>query len=135
MDKVLEKKLYDKYPGLLKGFTLSPVQSCLAFGCEHGDGWYVIIENLLSVIENHLVNKNRGKTDKEDIMVVTVDQIKEKFGGLRFYFSGGDEYVSGAVSMAENISYHICEHCGSTKNVTQTKGWIKSLCEECIKEK
>ena len=68
----------------------------------------------------------------EAIAQVEAVQIKEKFGGLRFYTHGGDDLVQGMIWLAESMSYNICEECGSTNNVTQTKGWIISMCEDCM---
>jgi hypothetical protein len=69
----------------------------------------------------------------ESISQVTLDQVKEKFGTLRFYYSGGDDYISGLVSMAESMSAITCETCG--KPGTQTSGgWIKTICEPCVEE-
>ena len=60
---------------------------------------------------------------------VTVEQVKEKFGTLRFYYTGGDDYISGLVSMAESMSGVTCETCG--KPGTSTRGgWIKTACVE-----
>lgn len=73
-------------------------------------------------IENPLYRK---VTDK--IPQVVVDQVKEKFGGLRFYYSGGDEYISGLVSMAESMSYATCEECGNPGK-PNIGGWIRTLC-------
>ena len=70
----------------------------------------------------------------DDYALEEAVRIKEKFGGLRFYYSGGDSIIEGAIDFAEFLSYRICEKCGSTNNVTQTKGWITSLCENCMKE-
>jgi hypothetical protein len=65
----------------------------------------------------------------EPIAQVTLDQVKEKFGTLRFYYTGGDDYISGLVSMAESMSGVTCEECG--KPGTQTSGgWIKTVCVE-----
>jgi len=65
----------------------------------------------------------------EPIPQVTLDQVKEKFGTLRFYYSGGDEYISGLVSMAESMSGVTCEECG--KPGTRTGGgWVKTVCVE-----
>ena len=65
----------------------------------------------------------------EPITQVTLDQVKEKFGTLRFYYSGGDDYIRGLVSMAESMSGVTCEECG--KPGTQTPGgWIKTVCVE-----
>ena len=71
------------------------------------------------------------KEEYETIAQVTVDQVKEKFGSLRFYYSGGDDTIHGMVWLAEHMSYSICEICGSTKNIGRTTGWIKTLCEDC----
>jgi len=64
----------------------------------------------------------------ESIPQVTLDQVKEKFGTLRFYYTGGDEYINGLVSMAESMSGVTCEQCGSP-GTTGGQGWITTLCE------
>lgn len=64
---------------------------------------------------------------------VVVEQVKEKFGTLRFYYRGGDEYVSGIVSMAEAMTAITCEECGKP-GVRTNGGWIKVRCEEHTKE-
>ena len=65
----------------------------------------------------------------ESIHQVTLDQVKEKFGTLRFYYSGGDEYIHGLVSMAESMSGVTCETCGKPGTSTGG-GWIKTACKE-----
>jgi hypothetical protein len=60
---------------------------------------------------------------------VVVDQVKEKFGTLRFYYQGGDDYISGLVSMAESMSGVTCEVCGKPGKSTRG-GWIQTLCVE-----
>ena len=78
-------------------------------------------------------------------------QIKEKFAGLRLYYSAyynrtkffglikyteTDKYIHGVISYAENLSYHICEACGSNQKVTINKtGWHKAYCSNCRKGK
>ena len=66
----------------------------------------------------------------ELIPQVTVDQIKEKFGTLRFYYTGGDTYIDGLVSMAENMSGVMCEECGNPAE-TRGGGWIHTTCKPC----
>ena len=104
----------------------------IQFGVECGDGWFMLLQQLLKSIESHL-NPEYTWPRKERIPL-QIDQIKEKFGGLRFYYHGGDTEVSGMVRLAERLSYEICEECGSTNNVTQTNGWIVTLCENCMKK-
>jgi hypothetical protein len=65
----------------------------------------------------------------ELISQVTLDQVKEKFGTLRFYYTGGDDYIRGLVSMAESMSGVTCEECGKPGTSTGG-GWIKTVCKE-----
>jgi hypothetical protein len=60
---------------------------------------------------------------------IHVEQIKEKFGGLRFYYQGGDDYISGMETMAEIWAGHTCETCGD-KGERRSGGWIRTLCDK-----
>jgi hypothetical protein len=64
---------------------------------------------------------------------VTATQIKEKFGTLRFYYFGGDDYCRGVESMAELMSAVTCEVCSSPGKLRKG-GWIRTLCDEHAKE-
>jgi hypothetical protein len=59
---------------------------------------------------------------------VHIEQIKEKFGGLRFYYYGGDDHISGMVRMAEIWAGRTCEKCGD-KGERRSGGWIRTLCD------
>jgi hypothetical protein len=63
---------------------------------------------------------------------VVASQVKEKFGTLRFYYSGGDETVDGIERMAESMSAVTCETCGAPGK-TRSGGWIQTLCDEHAK--
>ena len=131
-----EQALYDKYPELFQDRTLPSSQSLMCFGCEHSDGWYGILSSLCFKIKQHERNiegqiKYKQTTDPEyklDYTPVKFDQIKEKFGGLSVYYCGGDEYIHGLVSMAEGMSYQICEECGN-RGEPNKEGWIKTTCK------
>ena len=66
----------------------------------------------------------------ESIPQVTLDQVKEKFGTLRFYYSGGDDIIDGMVRMAESMTGVTCEECG---NVGERRGggWVHTYCTPC----
>lgn len=64
----------------------------------------------------------------EIIEQVTVNQVKEKYGTLRFYYSGGDAYIDGLVAMAESMSEVTCEECGNPGRVRRG-GWLRCLCD------
>lgn len=136
MKSELENKLFNDYSMLFDNRHKSPAESCMAFGIECGDGWYELIRSICSIISNRETNvkarlKYEGK-DENQCISVRFDQIKEKFGGLRVYYSGGDDYIRGAISMAEEMSYKICEICGN-KGFPNKKGWISTLCDSCRK--
>lgn len=70
------------------------------------------------------------------IFQVVFTQVKEKFGGLRIYSSGGDEYCKNIISFTESLSYHICEVCGRTDELVTAggKSWIQTTCPKCSKD-
>lgn len=61
-------------------------------------------------------------------------QVKEKFGTLRFYVNGAADEQYNYISFAEAMSGRVCETCGTTKDVFQTSGWIKTTCKACSAE-
>jgi len=136
MNDELQNKLYEKYPQLFVNKDKTPMQSCMCFGIETGEGWYEILSSLCwmikqyedSVIWQTEWNQKTNPEYKSDYFSVKFDQIKEKYGGLRVYFSGGDQYIEGLVSMAEAMSYKICDVCGN-KGEANKQGWISTRCE------
>ena len=63
-----------------------------------------------------------------------IDQLKEKFGGMRLYFSGLKEpcyeEVQGIIDKYEDISFVTCCECG--KPATKiSRGWICPYCDDC----
>ena len=100
-------------------------------GFAVGKGWYPILEELCANIQSHIDWKNE-QFDKygrgEEVQQVVVEQIKEKFGGLRFYYQGGDEQVAGMVRMAESWANVACEDCGGIGK-RRAGGWVRTLCD------
>lgn len=133
MSPELEEKIFQKYPKMFPKEEQEEghQRSLMCYGFSCGDGWYHIIDTLCRNIQAHIDQNIRG-LDKEDAehYQVTVEQVKEKFGSLRFYISGGDDYIQGMIVMAEALSSKTCEDCGAKAEVT-TKGWIKNLCHNC----
>ena len=132
LNKELTEKLNKKYNVFFdwiiekQNKTTKP----LLFGFSCNDGWYWLLDNLMNSIY-HYQKLNQHLKGNEKFIQIT--QVKEKFGGLCFYYSGGNEAIRGMVSLAENLSYKICEKCGTTENVGRTKGWIYVCCEKCYK--
>ena len=113
----LEKSIIEKYPSLFA--NIGQRGSPMCFGLEVGDGWAGIISTMCWILNQ----KDTSKTFR-------FDQIKEKFGLLRAYHSGGNEYMAGVVRMAEDMSGRTCEVCGQPGE-QRKGGWIKTLCDRC----
>lgn len=63
-----------------------------------------------------------------------VMQVKEKWGGLRFYVGGATQEEYAIIDKAEELSYDICEVCGEAGKLREDLGWILTLCDEHYKE-
>ena len=122
MKKELEQKLIEKYPNLYKNHGGDPRQTCMAWGIAVGDGWYDIIDKLSEKLESY---------------GIVAEQVKEKFGGLRFYIGGCSkeifDEVYGHIREAEKLASQTCEVCGKPGK-SRGGGWIKTLCDECDKK-
>jgi len=126
MKDELQKQLFEKYPRIFRQKDLSMRETCMCWGIACDDGWYWLID--------HLCSQLQWDTDRNNYPQVEAIQVKEKFGGLRFYVNGANDSQYGTIEFAEFLSVDICEKCGSVDEVTQTKGWIKSLCKRCLDE-
>lgn len=102
---------------------------CMAFGIEHGGGWNTIVEELLQKIEAHLAEKYAAGFRDPDYGF-QIDQIKEKFGTLRFYVSGADDQIFRWIVDAEEKTAKTCEVCGNSGGLHCRKGvfWVRTLC-------
>jgi len=126
MNEKLDKLLVEKYPLIFKDRHAPMLNTAMCWGFECEDGWYWLIDTLCNSIQSYINNNPHL-----NIQQVIATQVKEKYGGLCFYFAGGNEYIDGMVHYAEKLSYDMCEICGSTEEVTQTEGWIKTRCSKC----
>jgi hypothetical protein len=146
MREELDKLLCKRYWKIFQDRNAPMNQTCMCWGFSCGDGWYWLIDNLCLNIQNRIDTHNSNwlkYKDKEsswyhgkqEIPQVVAIQVKEKFSGLRFYYGGGDEEIRGMVDFAELLSYHICEECGSTKDIGCTTGWLTTLCQDCYNKR
>lgn len=119
MSPEIELKLKEKYP---KTFSKLHYFEC-------GDGWVFIIESIAKVIEQEIEKDGQG-----DNSLFCACQVKEKFGGLRFYTYGHNEKIDGAIRVGESMSYHVCEECGDVGQLRKDLPWIRTLCSKHFEE-
>jgi len=109
--KELREQLRSNYPA-------SWFQGRRSYGFEVGDGWLLIIKELFD--ELLVLTK--------DLPEFHIDQIKEKFGDLRVYTSGGNEETDIAIDKAERKSNETCDRCGD-KGFKRIDGWLSVRCD------
>jgi hypothetical protein len=177
MRQELDKLLCERYPKMMVNRDKPMTETCMCWGFDCGDGWFEILNQLMSNIQHHIDWKEKQRqraidynemakaakegnfelfekkndyltseeykqkrlaeiiagdfrTVPDSIPQVTLDQVKEKFGTLCFYYSGGDDNIDGMVRMAEAMSGVTCEGCGNP-GVRQGGGWVRTLCSPC----
>lgn len=131
-----DKALCEKYPKIFRDRNKSAQETCMSWGFEHGDGWFGILDAACSLMQQHTDNKrqlpnNKWLTEEEweaECQPVAA-QVKEKWGGLRFYVDNADDYCRGVIDLAERMSLSTCEVCGAPGK-RAGGGWIRTLCEE-----
>jgi hypothetical protein len=116
----LEQQLVTKFPALFGDRDKPPTETLICFGCECDDGWFDLIYTACHVIQSHMEYKPETPQFR-------FSQIKEKFGGLRLYHYGGDDYTSAVCTMAESLSYKICELTGDRGQLCSTGYWLRTL--------
>lgn len=117
MTSDLELKLVEKHPEILSRYRGDVDKTCFAFGFDHGNGWFYIVQEMLDKIQN-IVN--------ETGIEVKVEQIKEKWDSLRCYvdfepgqrgskIQQGISQINEIISSAEEISKTTCPRTGEPK--------------------
>ena len=134
MREELDKKLCEKYPKIFVNRHSPATETCMCWGFECGDGWFNILDHLCSNIQYHIDWRNKSAKEYGVVTQVVAEQVKEKYGTLRFYHTGGDDYIDGLVQMAESISSATCEMCGNS-GYASAGGWISTLCEKHHEER
>lgn len=99
-------------------------------GCRAG--WYPLIVKL---------DQDLAEIDP----TYEINQVKEKFGTLRYYIELSDEARANPdaqqradelIAEAERTSSTICEQCGQPGSLKQTVGyWYRTLCDSCTGER
>lgn len=119
MNKQLDALLCKRYPAI---FSVDDSEDSQVFGFECGDGWFTLIDATCELIQRHI-----EKTGDQQLVAT---QVKEKFGGLRFYYRNGSDHASTVVRFVDSLSEHLCELCGQPGKGVGLSGWMQTRCPE-----
>ena len=177
MKPELDKALCEKYPKIFVNRHADMSTTAMCWGLEVGDGWYNLIDTLCealtytyttSIKVDEEDGKHLGIKPYADNYYFTVeppqviaDQVKEKFGGLRFYYhleynernnylletekypdlqqivDRYSDYINGIIHFAEIASGRTCEETGQPGELHSAggsrKGWLKTVSKEHAK--
>lgn len=126
MKRELDELLCKKYPKMFVNRNKSMQETAMCWGFSCGDGWFNLIDELCDSIQHYIDYNNRPD---HPVPQVIVDQVKEKFGTLRFYYHGGNDIIHGMVWFAESMSSRICDKCGHPGTRKSDNGWVYTACE------
>ena len=132
MKTELELELVKKYPKILRDYKGDMMETCMAWGIEHDDGWYKLLDECMAKLQYFC---DLCSKDGEEVQVVA-NQIKEKFGTLSFYTSvyGADniqnDIIDDIIDKAEAKSARTCEVTGEHGEPCKKGGWCRTLCYE-----
>lgn len=125
MNKDLDKFLCAQYPKLFAQRMHRPRDTAMCWGFECGDGWFNVIDNLCKEIQEYLDNNPH-------IEQIHAVQVKEKYGGLRFYLDFSTEEIDKMIRKAEVEASKTCDVCGKPGELGGS-GWYATRCEEHTK--
>ncbi|WP_227245422.1 hypothetical protein [Paraburkholderia caribensis] len=109
MSPELSERLYTDYPLI---FVRRPIFAL-------GGGWFDLLDTLCRSLQAETAN---GAPQ------VVAQQVKEKFGGLRFYTGPRNDAQRGMIDMAQALSFHICDVCGN-RGQHIGPGWERTRCK------
>lgn len=97
-----------------------PIDEGIEIACDSvGPGWGSIVRSLMA-----------------DLLDLgwdgTLLQIKEKFGGLRFYTGSLTDSMWIRLTQAEEESQVTCDACGGPGQTTSFHGWLVTKCPGCL---
>lgn len=159
MTENLEKQLYlidpvffEEAIACLNG-KMNEMNTCMAFGCECGDGWF---EPLKKLAQKTAIINNKAKLYNVKFICC---QLKEKFGTLRIYWDlktiNADkirkeipavniltDMIVDAIHSCVTETGNTCEFCGyqphagiDSNPLGATSGWVHFICAKCDREK
>jgi len=121
MNQDLTNTLFKKYSSLFQPEEIrnDMRQSCMYWGFSCGEGWYDILDRTFA------------KFAELNLEGFYIEQVKEKFGGLRIYTNITNDDIEKIIDEAETEAENTCERCGKPSSIAVINHWYSTVCEEC----
>lgn len=128
INKQKREEILKKYELLYSDYFDINSREPIRRGFEFNDGWLNLIDKLSALLQSRVDEQKKKDPAYNQCKIV---QCKEKFGALRVYVHGShDEFIDGAISMAEKTSLTICEFCGNAGSLKKSV-WLRVTCDLC----
>lgn len=112
MDEHRQRELRDRHPTILGRIHL-----------DCGNGWFDVIDVLCDELERQAEWAKQAPP--------RAIQVKEKFGGLRFYTDRSNDVYFALTKLAESMSFRVCENCGNPGKL-RPGIVVSTLCSTCF---
>jgi ribosomal protein L37AE/L43A len=103
--------------GLINGYYPDRPKIKSSLFCEVHDGWLPLIKELIEKLITAGWNKE-------------ICQIKQKFGGLRFYVNDASDECHKLINEYEAKSKVTCETCGEPGVLRINNSWLYTSCDK-----
>lgn len=132
-----EKARRDVYAPLVDRFPPDRQENIFVFNLSCGAGWKDIVFAVIKELDR--IWTGYRKQNGRDAWKLL--QLKEKFGGLRFYpqypqdseddAKGRREQSYATIDFAETQAWKTCERCGKPAQVISFQFRMATVCDEC----
>jgi len=116
----LDRALCERYPLMFAERSQPMTKTAMFWGFDCDDGWYTLIDTLCTALQQ--------ETDSGNAPQVVATQVKEKYGGLRFYVHSASQRQMAMIDFAESLSERTCEIC-SFPGTQNQDDWVRTRCK------
>jgi len=117
-------KLFSDFDHLFRNRHKTQKESLMCWGFTCGDGWFPLVYSIAQMITDYVASHPEADC--------AAFQVKEKFGGLRFYITGGDDTLRQKIDEICRQSFEMCEECSAPASIRDSHtGAVRTLCDNC----
>jgi len=124
MREDLEQRLIQRWPNWFNVHG-DPQETAMVRGFAVGDGWFDLVWRLCEDLQPLVAEAEERKGERFEVL-----QVKEKFGGLRFYVSLITDAIFDRIEAASAESLGTCDVCGKAGTLVSVTRQVATRCAE-----